>query len=90
MMRQAKKLTHKVFDGAGDVAKRVACTTQDLAEQIGPKRGLIGLAIIGAAIGTSVLLARYVRNRRAVRDIGADEGGGNWRGLRREHPMHAH
>ena len=63
-IKQAKKLTHNVVDSAGDLAKRVSGAAQDLAESIGPKRGLIGLAVIGVAIGGSILARRYFRNRR--------------------------
>ncbi|MDB4957959.1 MAG: hypothetical protein JWO36_5528 [Myxococcales bacterium] len=65
-IKQAKKLTHNVVDGAGDLAKRVGCAAQDVAESIGPKRGLIGLAVIGVAVGGSILARRYFRNRGEV------------------------
>jgi hypothetical protein len=65
-IKQAKKLTSNVVDGAGDLAKRVGCAAQDLAETIGPKRGLIGLAVIGVAVSGSLLARRYIRNRADV------------------------
>ena len=74
-IKQAKKLTHNVVDGAGELAKRVGSAAQDLAESIGPKRGLIGLAVIGVAVGGSLLARRIVGARRdSAANTGLDQG----------------
>jgi len=65
---------HAIGDHGSDVARaigsgarRFGSGTADVARRIGPWRALIGLAVIGAAACGGVLLARYVRARRAER-----------------------
>lgn len=67
-----------------DYAKYAAASTKDLAKRIGPKRGLIGLAILGAVVGGSVYLVRYLRARReeALEDIEGLEEPGTVAGVR--------
>jgi hypothetical protein len=45
-----------------------------MAKRIGPRRGLLGLAVLAAAVGGSVVLIRYLRsrNRDAALDSTAD------------------
>jgi len=73
MMNTVKNVLHS-FDGAGqlakeiggnsaDVAKRVGSGVSGLATKIGAKRGLVGLAILGAVVGSTIFLVRYLRNR---------------------------
>src|SRR5439155_26896717 len=71
MLKQAKKLTDSIACAAADAGKRGKHTTQDIADQIGPKRGLIGLAVIGAAVGASVLITRYLRRRSSEPRVGS-------------------
>lgn len=74
MMATVKSVMHDIRDstedfakrfgsGTAHLAKRVGSGTADVARKIGPKRALIGAAIVGAVIG-SVLLVRYLRARR--------------------------
>ena len=48
---------------SADLAKAVGSGTVDLAQRIGPKRALIGFAILAAAVGGSIVLVRYLRRR---------------------------
>lgn len=66
-------MARRFGSGSADVARRFGSGTADVARRIGPWRALIGLAVIGAAVGGGVLLARYVRARRA--EQAANEGG---------------
>jgi len=56
-----------IGSGTSHMARRFGSGTADVARRVGPWRALIGLAVIGAAVGGGVLLARYVRARRAER-----------------------
>jgi hypothetical protein len=62
-----------IGSGTADFARRFGSGTADVARRVGPWRALIGLAMIGAAVGGGVLLARYVRARRA--ELAGDETG---------------
>ncbi|HEY5936068.1 MAG TPA: hypothetical protein VIU61_15570 [Kofleriaceae bacterium] len=80
----AKDLVHRL-DGAGDLAKSVGATSADLAKtvgvasvalakKVGVKRGLAGFAILGAAAIGGILLARYLKSRREMKEsIAASE-----------------
>lgn len=46
----------------------------DFLKRIGPKRGLIALAVIASAVGTSILV-RHLKGRRARPDAFADDIG---------------
>jgi len=52
--------------GTVDLARRFGSGTAGLAKRVGPRRGLIGLAVFVAAVGGSVVLIRYLRSRRAA------------------------
>jgi hypothetical protein len=65
MLNTMKDAIYDFGCATGGAAKRFGRRTADIAEDIGPKRGLIGLAILGAAIGGTFYLVRYVRARRA-------------------------
>ncbi len=54
-----------VMNTSGSVAKDLGGRSVDLARSIGLKRGLIGLAIAGAATGGAIVLFRFLRQRRA-------------------------
>jgi hypothetical protein len=66
-------LARAIGSGTADFARRFGSGTADVARRVGPWRALIGLAVIGAAVGGGVLLARYVRARRA--ELALDETG---------------
>jgi hypothetical protein len=89
MTKTIKHTFHTIGDQTGDVARAIGSGTADLArrfgsgtahvaKRVGPWRALIGLAVIGAAVGGGVLLARYVRARRA--ELAGEEGAAS------EHP----
>jgi len=59
----------KARGAAAQLAKQAGGSAAGLARRIGPKRGLIGLAAVGAAVGT-VYLVRYLRANRAEGDEG--------------------
>ncbi|HLL23806.1 MAG TPA: hypothetical protein VK427_16825, partial [Kofleriaceae bacterium] len=46
-----------------DLVKSFGAGTVSIAKDIGPKRALIGFAIVAAAVGGGILLARYLRTR---------------------------
>ena len=82
MMKTAKHTLHAISDhgsdlastiGAGtvDLAKRVGSGTAHLAQRIGPRRGLISLVVMAAAIGGSIVLVRYLRARKANAEVDA-------------------
>jgi hypothetical protein len=76
MMKTAKHTLHAISDhgsdlastigsGTVDLAKRVGSGTANLAKRIGPRRGVISLVVMAAAIGGSIVLVRYLRSRKA-------------------------
>jgi len=86
MMQTAKHTFHSIGDRGGDLVKTVGSGTAglarrfgngtaSLARQVGIKRGLIGLAVLAAAVGGSVVVVRYLRARNADRGFGSDELG---------------
>jgi hypothetical protein len=82
MRTNVKDVIYDFGCGASDIARRarggarrVGRRTQHLAEDIGPVRGLIGLAILGAAIGGTIYLVRYVRQRRAEQLVDVQPAG---------------
>ena len=60
-MSTVKKAFHSLGCAATDVAKGAGKRARD----IGPMKGLIGLAVVGAAVGGSIFLVRYIKARRA-------------------------
>ena len=58
----------RVGSTTADIAKRVGSNTAELARRVGPKRGLIGLVLLAAAVGGGVYLVRYLRARSAELD----------------------
>jgi hypothetical protein len=84
MTKTIKHTFHTIGDHGGDFARAVGSGTADLARRfgsgtahvarrVGPWRALIGLAAIGAAVGGGVLLARYLRARKA--ELAAEDTG---------------
>jgi len=74
MTKTIRHTFHSIGDHGSDVARAIGSGarrfgggTADVARRIGPWRALIGVAVIGAAACGGVLLARYVRARRAER-----------------------
>jgi hypothetical protein len=74
MSNKVKDVVSTIGDETGVLAKRFGCATADLAgrvagetvdlaKRVGPKRGLIGLAIAAAAVGGTIVLVRYLRAR---------------------------
>ena len=59
--------------GTADVAKRFGRGTADVVDRIGPKRALIGLAVLVAAIGGSIVLVRYLRARADNDELASDD-----------------
>lgn len=92
MMKTVKHTIHVIGDHGSDLAsetvdlaRRFGSGTVDLARQIGPRRGLIGLVVVAAAIGGSIVLVRYLRARKAdsEREITADDMSNGLGGRRR-------
>jgi hypothetical protein len=67
-----KEIIFTVGDTTGSFAKSVGSRTVDIAKYVGAKRALIGLAVIAAAVGGSIVLVRYLRRREEELEI---EGG---------------
>jgi len=62
--RRPPSLAKRISGSAAGLAKGAGGSAVGLARKIGPRRGLLGLAAVGAAVGT-VYLVRYLRaNRR--------------------------
>jgi hypothetical protein len=64
-----------IGSGTADFARRFGDGTSDLARRVGTRRALIGLAVLGVAIGGSVLVVRYLRARREREAMDADRLG---------------
>jgi len=94
MLNTVKDAFYDFGCGAKTLAGRVSRRTVDLAEDIGPKRALIGLAVLGAAIGGTIAIVRYVRAKRAEQLVEiqpANEGVTAQPGKREKRKsMHAH
>lgn len=65
-----RDLVHRVGSGArharisaADYARHLGVSSRDLAHRVGPKRGLLGLAILGAVVGGTIFLVRFLRSR---------------------------
>lgn len=56
-----------------DFAKSFGEGTVDLAKRIGPKRTIIGVAVLGVLVGGSIWLARYLRSRKEELPVEATE-----------------
>lgn len=65
-------LAKGIGSGTADLARTVGNGTVTVARSIGLKRGLIGLAAIGAVAGATVLLVRFLRTRGEDLADGAD------------------
>ena len=61
-------LARTLGSGTADFAKTLGSGTAHLAKRIGPKRGLLGLLAVAAAIGGTVVLVRYLRARNLNRE----------------------
>jgi hypothetical protein len=75
----ASNLVHSIGSSTGAFAKRVGSGTVDLASKIGggtasvarrvgPKRGIIGLVVIGGAVAGGIFLSRYLKRRALERE----------------------
>jgi hypothetical protein len=60
----AVDLARNVSGSAVDLAKNVSGSAAKLAKKVGPRRGLIGLAVVGGLIAGTVVLVRYLRARQ--------------------------
>jgi len=78
MLNTVKDILSTVGDSAGsyaksfglssaDLAKTIGTGTVALAKDVGPKRALIGAAIVIAAVGGGIVLMRYLRRREQER-----------------------
>ena len=56
-------LAKTVGSSSADIAKAVGVGTVALAKRIGPKRALIGAAVLAVAVGGGIVLVRYLRRR---------------------------
>ena len=56
-------LAAKVGGGTASVARKVGSGTASVARKVGPKRGVIGLVAIGAAVAGGIYLVRYLKRR---------------------------
>ena len=83
-------LARFVGEGTADLARKVGHGTADVARRVGPKRGIIGLVVLGAAIGGTFYLLRYLRSRQDDLESGTitDEMGApqTGKGKRRQAP----
>ena len=58
-------LARRFGGDTADLARRVGGNTADLARKVGPKRGILGVAALAAAVGGGIYLVRYLRARAA-------------------------
>jgi hypothetical protein len=85
MLNSVKDFVHDVGSNSSRMARRASRRTARAARDIGPLRGLLGLALAGAAITGGVFLVRYLRARRA------EHPAEQRRNMdRKRNPMHAH
>jgi hypothetical protein len=86
MMKTVKHTFSTIGDRSGTIARTFGSETASLANRlgggmaslarrIGPRRGLIGLAAVAAAIFGSVMLMRYLRARKVDRELGTEGAG---------------
>lgn len=77
MMEFAKDMVSNVGSATADFAKTIGGNTTSLAKRVGggsvklartvgPTRGVVGLALVGVAVGGGIFLARYLRARAAA------------------------
>src|SRR4051812_411501 len=69
-----------------DAARFVGEGTVDLAKKVGPKRGIIGLVLIGGAVVGGVYLVRYLRERAAAAE---DEDNAGLEGIKNKRVKNA-
>jgi hypothetical protein len=78
MLNTVKEIIYTVGDTTGSFAKSIGLSSADLAKtagagavslakDIGPKRALIGAAILAVAVGGGIVLVRYLRRREQER-----------------------
>ncbi len=63
MLATAKNVMYSIGGNTSGLAKRVGGSTADLARRVGPKRGILGLVALVAAVGGGIYLVRYLRAR---------------------------
>ena len=68
-----------VGNETADFAKLVGNETAELAKRIGPKRAIIGLVVLGAVVGGSIFLVRYLRARKEDLPVEGDDEQGQGR-----------
>ena len=75
MLNTVKDTMLTIGEETGDLAKRFGAGTVRLAKQIGPTRAIVGAVVVTGLVIGSVVLVRYLRNRRAEvpYDASADE-----------------
>lgn len=64
-----------IGSGTADLAQRFGIGSSSLAKRIGTRRGLLGIVVVAAAVGGSIMLVRYLRARKAAAetDITSDD-----------------
>lgn len=65
-------LAKRAAGSASDLAKRVAEPTANLARRVGPKRGIVGLVVLAAAVGGGIYVVRRLRARAKDQDNNVD------------------
>jgi hypothetical protein len=73
-------LAVRLADGTVVLGRRLGDGTIEVARKIGPTRGVIGLAVIAAAIGGSIFLVRYLRRRAEREELQQRSVGGEYEG----------
>lgn len=66
MMDSVKEAFSDLGEGTSHLAHRVGRETASIARRVGPRRGLLGLVLLGAAVGGTIYLVRYLRARSAA------------------------
>lgn len=61
-----------VGDALGDAGKSVGSNATQLARRVGPKRAILGIALLGVAVGSTIFVMRYLRDRRDEEVEGED------------------
>lgn len=56
-------LAKRIGSGTADLALTAGKGSAKLAKTIGPKRGLIGIATVGALVAGGIVLAKYLKRR---------------------------
>lgn len=81
-----------VFTRVGRSSKRLATSSLQVARDVGPLRGLLGLALLGGAVAGAIYLVRYLRERSdesPTEGVHEGEGGRSRRARRSRKAEHS-